>query len=46
MKKILYTLLPQWADWEFAYLSSAASMLGNGKFENKILSLPPNPSFP
>lgn len=43
MKKILYMLLPQWADWEFAYLSSAVSMLGNGKFENKILSLSAEP---
>lgn len=39
MKKILYVILEQWADWELAYISSAVNMLGNGKFENKKLSL-------
>ena len=39
MKKILYVILEQWADWELAYISSAVNMLGNGKFENKTLSL-------
>lgn len=39
MKKILYIILEQWADWELAYISSAVNMLGNGKFENKTLSL-------
>ncbi len=39
MKKILYVILEQWADWELAYVSSAVNMLGQGKFENKTVSL-------
>ena len=39
MNKILYVHLEQWADWELAYISSAVNMLGNGKFENKTVSL-------
>ena len=39
MKKILYVILEQWADWELAYISSAVNMLGDGKFENKTVSL-------
>lgn len=39
MKKILYIILEQWADWELAYISSAVNMLGQGKFENKTVSL-------
>ena len=39
MKKILYVVLEQWADWELAYISSAVNMLGQGKFENKTVSL-------
>ncbi len=39
MKKILYVILEQWADWELAYLSSAVNMLGGGKYENKTVSL-------
>ena len=39
MRKILYVVLDQWADWELAYISSAVNMLGQGKFENKIVSL-------
>ncbi len=42
MKKILYVILEQWADWELAYISSAVNMLGRGKFENKIVSLTKN----
>ncbi len=42
MKKILYVILEQWADWESAYISSAVNMLGGGKFENKIVSLTKN----
>ncbi len=42
MKKILYVLLEQWADWELAYLSSAVNMLGKGSFENKTVSLTKN----
>ena len=39
MKKIVYVILEQWADWELAYISSAVNMLGGGKIENKIVSL-------
>jgi len=39
LKKILYVILEQWADWELAYISSAVGMLGNGHFENKTVSL-------
>lgn len=39
MKKILYVILEQWADWELAYVSSAVNMLGGGAFENKVVSL-------
>lgn len=39
MKKILYVILEQWADWELAYISSAVNMLGGGKLENKTVSL-------
>lgn len=42
MKNILYVILEQWADWELAYLSSAVNMLGQGKFENKTVSLTKN----
>ena len=42
MKKILYVILEQWADWELAYISSAVNMLGGGKFENKTVSLTGN----
>ncbi len=42
MKRILYVLLEQWADWELAYISSAVNMLGRGKFENKTVSLTKN----
>ena len=39
MKKILYVILEQSADWELSYISSAVNMLGGGKFENKTVSL-------
>ncbi len=42
MKMILYIILEQWADWELAYISSAVNMLGQGKFENKTVSLTKN----
>ena len=42
MKTILYVILEQFADWELAYLSSAGNMLGEGKCENKIVSLTKN----
>lgn len=43
MKKILYVILDQWADWELAYISSAINMLGGGRFENKTVSLTKTP---
>lgn len=43
MKRILYFLLDQWADFEAAYLSTAVSMIGGGQFENKIVSLTDKP---
>ncbi len=43
MKKILYLILEQWADWELAYISSAVKMLGGDKFENKTVSLTKDP---
>ena len=33
MKKIMFVILEQYADWEAAYLSSAIYMLGQDKFE-------------
>lgn len=42
MKRILYVILEQWADWELAYVSSAVNMLGGGTFENKTVSLTKN----
>lgn len=39
MKKIMFVILEQYADWEAAYLSSAIYMLGQDKFEVKTVSL-------
>ena len=39
MKKILFVILQQYADWEAAYISSAITMLGQRKFEIKTVSL-------
>lgn len=38
-KKVLFVILPQYADWEAAYLSTALQMLGNGEYEVKTISL-------
>lgn len=38
-KNILFVLLPQYADWEAAYLASAISMLGGENYEIKTISL-------
>ena len=38
-KTILFVILPQYADWEAAYLSSAIAMLGQGQYEIKTVSL-------
>ena len=39
VKKIMFVILEQYADWEAAYLSSAIYMLGQDKFEVKTVSL-------
>lgn len=38
-KTLLFVILQQYADWEAAYISSAISMLGQGEFEIKTVSL-------
>lgn len=38
-KTILFVILEQYADWEVAYVSSAISMLGQGNYEVKTVSL-------
>ena len=43
MKRILYFLLDQWADFEAAYLPTAITMIGGGQFENKVVSLTTDP---
>ena len=43
MKRIMYFLLDQWADFEAAYLSTAITMIGGGQFENKVVSLTTDP---
>ncbi len=39
MKKILFVILQQYADWEAAYISSAITMLGQGQYSIKTVSL-------
>lgn len=38
-KTILVVILPQYADWEAAYLASAVTMLGQGQYEIKTVSV-------
>ena len=38
-KTILFFILQQYADWEAAYIASAITMLGEGKYEIKTVSL-------
>lgn len=38
-KTILFIILPQYADWEAAYISSAITMLGQGQYDIKTVSL-------
>ncbi len=38
-KTLLFVILQQYADWEAAYISSAISMLGQGEYEIKTVSL-------
>ena len=42
-KTILFVILQQYADWEAAYLSSAISMLGQGGYEIKTVSVSKDP---
>ena len=42
-KTILFVILQQYADWEAAYLSSAISMLSQGEYEIKTVSLSKEP---
>lgn len=42
-KTILFAILPQYADWEAAYLASAVAMLGEGQYEIKTVSLSREP---
>lgn len=39
MKKILFVILQQYADWEAAYIASAIAMLGQGQYGIQTLSL-------
>lgn len=43
MKRILFFILDQYADWEIAYLSSAIHMLGKGQFITETVSLTKEP---
>lgn len=38
-KTLLFVILQQYADWEAAYISSAISMLGQGEYDIKTVSL-------
>lgn len=38
-KIILFVILPQYADWEAAYITSAITMLGQGQYTIKTVSL-------
>ena len=38
-KTLLFVILQQYADWEAAYIASAVSMLGQGEYEIKTVSL-------
>lgn len=37
-KIILFVILPQYADWEAAYITSAVTMLGQGQYDIKTVS--------
>ena len=39
MKTILFVILQQYADWEAAYITSAITMLGQGQYDIKTVSL-------
>jgi len=38
-KTILFVILPQYADWEAAYIASAISMLGQGQYAIRTVSV-------
>ncbi len=38
-KTILFVILQQYADWEAAYITSAITMLGQGEYDIKTVSL-------
>ena len=38
-KTILFVILPLYADWEAAYISSAITMLGQGRYDIKTVSI-------
>ena len=38
-KTILFVILDQYADWEAAYITSAITMLGQGNYDIKTVSL-------
>ncbi|MBD5160073.1 MAG: glutamine amidotransferase, partial [Ruminococcus sp.] len=38
-RTILIVILQQYADWESAYITSAITMLGQGKYNIKTVSL-------
>lgn len=42
-KTILFVILQQFADWEAGYLSSAITMLGQGQYDIKTVSLSQEP---
>lgn len=42
-KTILFVILQQYADWEAAYISSAITMLGEGGYDIKTVSLSKEP---
>lgn len=42
-KKVVFILLDQFADWEYAYLSSALSLIGEGAYENVVASTSKDP---
>lgn len=45
MKKVVFVTLDQFPEWESAYLASALTLIGNGKYENVFASLTADPVF-
>lgn len=42
-KKIVFVVLDQFAEWEYAYLASALSMIGEGAYVNTVASVSTDP---